>query len=932
MRNLREQFEISAAARLAGHSPAGGLGRYQAFLKVESHRLKMRHRAGAGGREVCLGRALLVDVLIRQLWDAAKAGLSALAQKEFPSLALVAIGGYGRAELNPLSDLDIMFLHYGQVVVGTKPLPSLARLMDGILMPLWDLGFKVGHSVRTIGECVEAANSKSDPRSMESKTSLLEARLVVGDQKLFEKLQKTVVAKCVDGFEDDYIDARMKDQSERRAKYGNSATMQEPNIKNGCGGLRDVQNLHWMAFFKYRVRTLAEMEERQFISAAECKQLEAAYDFLLSVRNEMHYLAASPKHPSDTLTKALQPTVATSLGYGDRSPSRRLEKFMRDLYNHMRNVFLITRMLEERLALLPRQQLLPDIRKLGRFIPAPFKKAPPQVIDGFKFTGGQIHPASPRVFKDQPRRLMRVFLHAQQRGLKLHPDLAQLIRHDLRLVDRGFLYDEHIRETFLEVLNQRGNVAPVLRSMHEVGLLGKYIPEFGKLTCLVQHEFYHQYTADEHTLMCLAQLDKIWESQEPTYNNYAEVFREIERPFILYLALLLHDAGKALHTGRHSEVGGQLASRVAKRLALDGATTHSLQILIEQHLTMVMISQRRDLEDPAVIRHFAGLIQTSENLRMLTLHSFADSVATSDKLWNGFKDSLLWALYHKAMKVLSGGSDFIRAEEKQRELLADEVTRLLPRTFHRDEVEAHFGALPPRYFEVHQAKEIYADIALAHRFMHQQIEEEDKALEPVVSWHNEPDRGYTTAKVCTWDRAGLFSILTGSFSAAGINILSAQIFSRDDGIVIDTFCVTEATAGGVVHREVRERFEHILRKALTGEEVDYRALSARRKSARPLYQSLPGERIPTRVFFDNDTSENQTVIDIETEDQLGLLFAISQTLTDVGLNISLAKISTEKGAAIDTFYISERDGQKILHPDRQKYIAEKLLAALTQLE
>src|SRR5882672_8612684 len=289
MRDLREQFEASAAARLAGHSPEEGLGRYQAFLKVESHRLKMRHRAGAGGREVCLGRALLVDVLIRQLWDTAKTGLSPQAQKEFPSLALVAIGGYGRAELNLLSDLDIMFLHYGQVVVGTKPLPSLGKLMDGILMPLWDLGFKVGHSVRTIAECVEAANSKSDPKSMESKTALLEARLVVGDEKLFEKLQKTFVAKCVNGFEDDYIAARMKDQSERRAKYGNSATMQEPNIKNGCGGLRDFQNLIWMAFFKYRTRSLAELEKREHISESERKQLDTAYEFLLRARNDLHY-------------------------------------------------------------------------------------------------------------------------------------------------------------------------------------------------------------------------------------------------------------------------------------------------------------------------------------------------------------------------------------------------------------------------------------------------------------------------------------------------------------------------------------------------------------------------------------------------------------------------------------------------------------------
>jgi [protein-PII] uridylyltransferase len=931
MPTLLEKFEASVAARLAGHSPAEELGRYQAFLKVESHRLKMRHRAGTGGREVCHDRALLVDVLIRHLWHTAKNSLSAQAQKEFPPLTLVALGGYGRAELNPLSDIDIMFLHYGQVVVGTKPLPSLGRLMDGILMPLWDLGFKVGHSVRTIAECLEEANKKSDPRSMESKTALIEARWVVGDERLFEKFTKAVVAKCVEGHVDQYIDARMKDQAERREKYGNSATMQEPNIKNGCGGLRDVQNLHWMAFFKYRTRSLAEMEERQFLSTAERKQLEKAYDFLLTVRNEMHYQAASPKHPPDTLTKAMQPTVATHLGYTDRSPSRRLEAFMRDLYSHMRNVFLITRVLEERLALLPRAQLLPDLRKLGRFIPRTFKKASPLVVDGFKFAGGQIHFSSPRVFKDQPRRLMRVFLHAQQRGLKLHPDLAQRIRHELALVDRAFLYDEHVRATFLEILNQRGNVAPVLRAMHEVGLLGKYVPEFGKLTCLVQHEFYHQYTADEHTLMCLAKLDGVWESAEPMLQPYGEILRAVERPFILYLALLLHDAGKAQHDAGHAEVGARIASRVAKRLELDGATSHSLRILVEQHLTMAMVSQRRDLEDPSVVRNFASLVQSVENLQMLALHTFVDSLATSDKLWNGFKDSLLWTLFHKALTILQGGTDFIRAEEKQRELLAEEVTRLMPQTFHRDELDAHFVSLPPRYFQIHQAQEVFADLALVHRFMHQQMEVEDKALEPVVNWHNEPDRGYTTVKVCTWDRAGLFSTVTGSFSAAGINILSAQIFSREDGIVLDTFCVTDAAAGGVVHREAREKFEHILNQVLVGEGVDFRALIARQKSARPLYQALVGERMPTRIFFDNDTSENRTVIDLETEDHLGLLYAVSEALAEAGLNITLAKISTEKGAAIDSFYVSERDGQKVLRAERQKHIAERLLAALSAL-
>src|SRR4030095_15036945 len=360
MRTLREKFEQSVGAKLDGLPPAENLETYKAFLKVESHRLQMIHRAGTPGREVCHARALLIDVLIAHLWKIAKSSLSPQAQREFPPLAIVGLGGYGRGELNPLSDLDIMFLHYGQVVVGTKPLPSLAKLMGASLMPLGDLGFRVAHTVRTTADCVEMANSRSDVKSMESKTALLEARLVIGEQKLFEKLEKTIQARCVEGHEEEYIEARMKDQAERRAKFGNSATMQEPNIKNGCGGLRDYQNLHWITYFKYRLRTFSELEKREFIAAPERKKLESAYDFLLTVRNELHYLSPSGRHPHETLTKALQPTVATNLGYTDRSPSRRIEWFMRDLYNHMRNVFLITRTLEERLSLLPKTQPLYD--------------------------------------------------------------------------------------------------------------------------------------------------------------------------------------------------------------------------------------------------------------------------------------------------------------------------------------------------------------------------------------------------------------------------------------------------------------------------------------------------------------------------------------------------------------------------------------------
>ena len=926
MQGLLDKIKANAAARLPippGRQPGQELARYKAFLKVETHRLKLLHRSGASGLEVCRARSAILDLLIQYLWEAAVANLSQQAQKEFgQQLAIAAIGGYGRAELNPHSDIDFMFLHNRQVAVGSKPLPYLSKIIDGILYPLWDIGLKVGHSVRSVDDAVKAANS-----DMQSKTSLIEARLIVGDEDLFKKFQKALVSKCVEGHQEEYINARLEDQAERRAKFGNSACMQEPNLKNGCGGLRDFQNLLWMAFFKYRTRSLKDLQAREFLGESERKQLETAYDFLLKVRTEMHYHV---NRAMDSLSKNLQPAVAHNIGYSERSPSKRIETFMRDVYTHLRNVFLITRTLEQRIGLFPAARKLSSI-SLRSFLPNPRKPAN-EPIDGFKFSNGEIMSVSNRVFRDQPRRLMRVFLYAQQRGSRLHPDLALLIRNQLSLVDRDFLLDEHVRETFLAILGQRGNVAGILRAMHEVDLLGTYIPEFGKLTCLVQHEFYHQYTADEHTLVCLEQLDRIWEAKDPPYTAYNPLLQGLERPYLLYLALLLHDIGKSDAHRNHSLLGADLATRAAKRLGLDGAATHTLRLVIENHLLMSSVSQRRDLDDPTVIRQFAKQIQSPETLSLLTLHTFADTLATSDKLWNGFKDSLLWLLYHKAIQVMSGGTEFVRAEEKQRELLMEEVRRLMSRGFSEDELEAHFAMLPNRYFQIHGAKEILDDLLMVHRFMRLLISDEQDPLAPVVNWHNEPDRACNAVKICTWDRAGLFSKIAGSLSAAGLNILTAQIFTRTDDIVLDTFYINDARTGGLAGPEQRDKFESVLNKALTGEEVDFHALIAKQKMTRPIYQGYAGERMSTRIHFDNDASDLRTLLEIETEDRIGLLYAISQTLSEVELDISAAKINTEKGAAIDSFYVREMDGGKVTALERQRAIERKLRHAIIEMD
>ena len=927
MQDLLKKIEAAAAARLTfspNATPAEKLARYKGFLKVETHRLKMEHRAGAGGGEICRARAAVLDELLRHLWESSRQSLSAQAQKEFPAMALVAIGGYGRAELNPHSDIDFMFLHEGQVA-GGKPKPYLAKLIDGVLYPLWDIGLKVGYSVRDLDDCVKVANT-----DMQSKTSLIESRLIVGDANLFAKYQKTVVSKCVVGFEDKYIALRLEDQASRRSKHGNSACMQEPNIKNGCGGLRDFQNLLWMTFFKYRTQSLPELQTREFVSAAERKQLEAAYDFLLRVRTELHY---HTNRPQDVLGKNLQPAVATNLGYGDRSPSQRIEKFMRDLYVHMRNIYLITRTLEQRMALLSPQQTS-RLSKLRRLLSGTTPRKMPEPVDGFLFVDDEIRAASSRIFRDSPRRLMRVFLHAQQRHLRLHPDLAQLIRNQLSLVNREFLNDEHVRETFLTILERRGEVSAVLRAMHEVNFLGKYIPEFGKLTCLVQHEFYHQYSADEHTLVCLEQLDKIWEAKEPPFKNYAPIFLGLERPGLLYLALLLHDVGKAAvhEQGKHAQVGAHLALRAARRLQLETSAVDTVEFLVENHLLMATLSQRRDLDDAAVIRNFARQVGTPEKLNLLTLLTFADSQGTSDKLWSGFKDSLLWQLHSRALTLLSGGTEFRRASEKAREELRDAVRELASRRITDEELSAHFSLLPERYYEIHTPKQILDDVELTHRFMHRLILENQRSLAPVTAWIDERDRGYSLVKICTWDRAGLFVKIAGSLSAVGLNILGAQIFTRADGIALDTFFVNDGRSGNLAAREQREKFSDLLESVLTGDEINLHKLIAQQSTARPAYSAYLGERISTKIRFDNSASDDRTLIEIETEDRLGLLHAISQTFAKQRLDISAARIVTERGAAVDSFYVRELGGGKINLADRQAALETALRAAIGLLE
>lgn len=901
-----------------GRRPIDELERYRRFLEFENHRLKLAHRDGRSGLEICRARAFALDCLLQHLMEAARAYYVTTAGAPPARTALVAVGGYGRAELCPHSDLDLLFLHdlphtpRSAHQVAARGLPFL-ELFDGSTL-LFDLFPKLGQSVRNVAECVEWAN-----QDLRTKTALIESRLVWGDRELYEELVKAVRVRCIRGREEEYIRERLADQEARREKYGNTPCLQEPHVKNGCGGLRDYQNLIWMAHFRFGCRTMAELAKRGLVTEEECRQLNEAYDFLLRARNELHFHTGRAE---DVLKRPLQPAVARNLGYLERSLARRIERFMSDYLRHARNIHLLTRTVEQRLAWMPQPRRLPTLRQFLHHR----RRRRGRVVDGFRFVDGQVFPANSRIFVEDPARLMRVFQQNQLRGASLSPEMAALIRQSLALVTPKFRADPHVHETFLEILGHRGAVAPVLREMHEVGLLGKFIPAFGRMTVRVQHEFFHIYTADEHTLMSLEKLDALWTTADESLGFYRELFQEVERPELLYLALLLHDVGRTREVREHAKRGARIAASVARRLGLSSADVDTVAWLVRHHGLLAQAGLRLDLSDPAQVRRLAEQVGHEENLRMLTLLTVADTRATSRTLWNGFKDSALRRVFAAVWRSLKG--EPVEQLEERRQQLKREVRRYLTTRIGEDEVEAHFGNLPEHYFASRQAGEIAADIELVHDFLEAQQDPGANALEPVVVWRELPHRGCSQVKVCGWDLPGALSRIAAALSLAGINILSARAFTRTEGILLDSFLVLDADTGEPVRPRVQERCTRLLRQILGRRENPVECLRRCRQRRANAPRIADRAWLPVEIRFDNETVPGRTLIEIQAPDRMGLLCAILSVFAEEEIDIQLARISTELGAAIDVFHVRDKAGKPIDDPARQAKLRERLRQAI----
>src|SRR5437773_5246059 len=884
-----EQVLAHAESRLAAtgaRRPTEALPLYKKFLKVEEHRLRLNDQAGGGGREICARRAELVDVLLRYVFGGAAATTSGNGESRVP-LALIALGGYGRGELNPFSDIDVMVLHHQR---AAKISPDLEEMVNQVLYLLWDSGFKVGHSTRSIKEAIAQANA-----DMRTKTAMLESRFLAGDSELARKFREQFRSKCVEGHERKYVEMRMQDQVARHNKLGDSVYLQEPNLKSGCGGLRDYQNLLWVTYFKEGSLSTNQLVGKDWLSESDQRRIERAYDFLLRLRKDLHYATG---RATDILHINLQEQIARRLNYSPRNGQLRSEALMRDYYEHARNIFRVTERITEQFV---SGYVTSKTRSLFSFLPLIRADKTP-IGDDFFVRNKQLHPARRDVFRRDPEKMMRAFQLVQERDLDLSPELGDLLSRSLRHITRTYQYARGPREIFKSILSEKGRVGRILRMMHRVDFLGRYIPEFGQLTCLVQHEFLHRYTADEHTLVCIDKLDALAETNDPKLIAYRNILKQLDDPLVLYLALLLHDTGKAVGARPHSEGSALFAQRVAARLQLSSEQRKSLILLVDHHLTLSRTAQQRNLDDPATVMEFGHIVKHQRNLNALMLLTLADGQGTSPEAWSDWKESLVWQLFHETSRYLADRESYYEQTRIERESLQTAVAENLSPDY-AEEIEAYFEFMPDNYFRASDLSEVVEHLKLFRCFL-ENVSRGDFPLAPAIKWKVVSQKGHSVVTFCTWERQRLLAKVAGSFSVVPFNILSADVFPRGDNVVLGVFRVCDTKARPVTNSRDFDLVEQTLRRALEDENFDFLPLieQAKRES-QPLG---PGIEFPIRIAIDNKTHPVYTLIELQAPDRLGLLYDVLTCLDRENVLIALSRINTQDGAAMDTLYVVDR--------------------------
>jgi [protein-PII] uridylyltransferase len=869
------------------------------YLAAAREHLAEVHRVSRSGARVNALHSDLMDRLVRRLFQIAEDEHFAVHCDAGDRIAVLAVGGYARREMAIHSDVDLLLLH------GEPLTPYVRSVAERIQLWLWDAGLTVGCATRTIGETVELAR-----RDNTVFTGVLDTRFLSGDPVFYHEFLDAIRRELLQDVEH-FLARQVQSVTERHAAYGESLYLLQPNVKEGAGGLRDYHAAIWaMRAVLPSTRGLEDLLHYGLLTESEMEAYRDALDFLWRVRNELHLLA---KRRQDQMSFEVQEQIAVGFGYPDGGPDAPLpvELFMSDYYRHARAIRNYSEL------------ALEQCRSRARRSPLP--AAPPvPVEDGFRLASDHLEIPHAAHLRERPLRLLTAFAVAQDHDVPLSRTAQRLVRENLHLVDDRFRRDPEATATFLRILDSERRVMRTLMAMNELGLLARYLPEWEHIVCRWQHVIYHTYTVDVHSIFLVEELRRLWQGKyERALPELTELMRSCEDRPVLFLGSLLHDIGKGFG-GEHSAKGAARARTCLERLGLAPERVERAVFLVEQHLTMSHVAQRRDLSDPRMVLEFARLVRDRTNLKNLYLLTFADMRASSRSGWTEWRGALVRELYERTAEVLETGrpdeaAAFATIEarvEKRREAAREELQAL---GIAEARIDGFFDEMPRRYFVSHTPRQIARHAKAMLSFSDEKR---------VVTAVREMRGGFSELIVCARDVHGLYWRIAGTLTARGINILSSNVYTTRTGLALEVYRVATPPGDAADRERTWGEFQRSLERVLAGE-VRVEDLVKRRR--RPVGMPETPSRLPPSVEISNDESDFYTIVDVSANDRLGLLYDLTRTLAEHELEIYLSKATTVLDQVADTFYVKDATGRKLTDPARIEALRRALLAAV-QLE
>jgi [protein-PII] uridylyltransferase len=860
--------------------------------------VRRRFDSHGQGTEAVHEQCFLIDQLVRLAHDFGSryeypGGAATTAQV----MSVVAVGGYGRGELSPQSDIDLLFL------LPYKRTSHAEQIVEYMLYLLWDLGLKVGHATRSVDDCMR--HGKAD---LTIRTAMLEARWLWGDQALFAELKRRFRSEVVAGSVESYVEGKLAERNERHAKLGEARYVLEPNVKDGKGGLRDLHTLYWLAKYIYAVVDVGDLVRMEVITEDAANRFVKAQAFLWTVRCHLHYLAGRLE---DRLTFDMQAEIARRMGYTDHGGALGVERFMKHYFLIAKDVGDLTRIF---CAVLEEGQK----RKALIRMPSVLRLKKP---DGFRLEGNRLDVLDDKDFENEPVKMIRLFATALALDADIHPRAVSLVTRNLKRIDNHVRQDPEANRLFMEMLTSRKDPEVALRHMNEAGVLGRFVPDFGRVVAQMQYDMYHVFTVDEHTIQALGILHRIERGElieeMPTAT---EIIPSIQSRRALYLGLFLHDIAKG-RNGDHSELGAVIALKLGPRFGLTDEETETASWLVRHHLLMTRTAFKRDIDDPRTIADFTTVVQSPERLRLLMLLTVADVRAVGPTVWNAWKGGLLRELFSRSMDVMSGGLGHEKREARVEAAQNALTAKLQALGWSGADIEAQIARGYPSYWVSFDTP--------THVRHAQMIREAEAQQTPLtVNWQLHPAQGVTEVVIYTGDHPGLFSKIAGAMALSGASVVDAKIVTLATGMALDSFLVQDSQGGAFDNPSRLAKLAAHVEQALAGRLRLAQELNSRRQSGGPSRARL--FPVPPRVLIDNKASARHTVIEVNGRDRLGLLYDVTAAMTRLNLQISSAHVSTYGERVVDVFYVKDVFGLKVENERKLKDIKDAITAALKE--